>query len=121
LVGKNRLQNLEYAKERFVYGSGGFGNIRSEMRMTFSAMSIISIIIRSNMDWFVGLKIGRGQHITDMSEKDFTAEVMILRKLLKLTLRLLENNNMVGQAPPYKLMTTFTITGAGRSIFSTNF
>ena len=46
---------------------------------------------------------GRGQHITDMSEKDFTAEVMILRMLLKLVLRLLENKKMVGQAPPYKL------------------
>ena len=55
------------------------------------------------MDWFGRLKIGRGQHINDMSEKDFTMEVMILRKLLKWTLSLLENNKMVGQAPPYKL------------------
>jgi len=30
-------------------------------------------------------------------------KVMILRMLLKLALMLLENNKMVGQAPPYKL------------------
>jgi len=50
-----------------------------------------------------GFKIGRGHHITDIKEKDFTAKVMILRMLLKLALMLLENNKMVGQAPPYKL------------------
>ena len=47
-------------------GSGDFGNIRYVMKMTYSAMLIPFIIIRSNMDWYRMLKSGLGQHITNM-------------------------------------------------------
>ncbi|MFC1603849.1 hypothetical protein ACFL5F_02370 [Planctomycetota bacterium] len=63
---EEKYQRHEHVKEKWLFGSGDFGNIKYVMKTTCSATSIISIIIRSNMDWFGTLKIGLGQRITNM-------------------------------------------------------
>jgi len=63
LIKSEFARHLEAAKQKVsgVFGNADFGNILSGMTTTLNAMSIIFIIIRSNMAWCCVLWTGRCQ------------------------------------------------------------